>query len=109
LHDKARCTVTALMDTLRPVIAELEALTGIASRRIQVDKGYPSHNHAQKFRVWISVRVRRSPPRSAVRCVAAPVHIEAEYRMRRSYFKSRAAPVTASTPCSPLPATTSVC
>ena len=42
--------------TLGPVIAELEALTGIETRRIHVDKGYRGHNHAQIFRVWISVR-----------------------------------------------------
>jgi IS5 family transposase len=45
--------------TLGPVIAELEALTGIETRRIHVDKGYRGHNHTQKFRVWISGQVRR--------------------------------------------------
>src|SRR5215813_11510652 len=35
--------------TLAPVIAGLEALTGIETRRIHVDKGYRGHNHAQKF------------------------------------------------------------
>jgi IS5 family transposase len=39
--------------TLGPVVAELEALTGIETRRIHVDKGYRGHNHAQEFRVWI--------------------------------------------------------
>jgi hypothetical protein len=37
---------------LGPVVTELEALTGIETRRIHVDKGYRGRNHAQKFRVW---------------------------------------------------------
>jgi IS5 family transposase len=37
--------------TLGPVVTELEALTGVATRRLHVDKGYREHNHAQKFRV----------------------------------------------------------
>ena len=45
--------------TLGPVIAELEALTGVETRRIHVDKGYRGHNHPHKFRVWISGQVRR--------------------------------------------------
>jgi IS5 family transposase len=58
--------------TLGPVIAELEALTGVATRRIHVDKGYRGHTH-QKFRVWISGQVRR---------VTAP--IRREMRRRRA-------------------------
>jgi IS5 family transposase len=45
--------------TLRPVVAELEALTGVETRRIHVDRGYRGHNHPQKFRVWITGQVRR--------------------------------------------------
>jgi IS5 family transposase len=104
--------------TLGPVIAELEALTGVETRRIHVDsihvdKGYRGHNHAQKFRVWISGRVRRvsAPIRREMRRRAAvePVigHIKAEHRMGRNYLKGRDA--TGSMPCSPLPAITSVC
>jgi hypothetical protein len=45
--------------TLAPVIVELEALTGVETRRIHVDKGYRGHTHIQKFREWISGQVRR--------------------------------------------------
>jgi IS5 family transposase len=89
--------------TLGPVIAELEALTGVETRRIHVDKGYRGHNHAQKFRVWIS---GQSLPRtrSGVRRITAPIrremrrraavepvigHIKAEHRMGRNYLKGR--------------------
>ena len=81
--------------TLGPVIAELEALTGIETRRIHVDKGYRGHNHAQKFRVWIIGQVRRitAPIRREMRRRAAvePVigHIKAEHRMGRNYLKGR--------------------
>jgi IS5 family transposase len=81
--------------TLRPVVAELEALTGIETRRIHVDKGYRGHNHAQKFRVWISGQVQRvtAPIRREMRRRAAiePVigHIKAEHRMGRNYLKGR--------------------
>ena len=81
--------------TLGPVIAELEALTGIETRRIHVDKGYRGHNHAQKFCVWISGQVRRvtAPIRREMRRRAAvePVigHIKAEHRMGRNYLKGR--------------------
>ena len=81
--------------TLAPVIAGLEALTGVETRRIHVDKGYRGHNHAQKFRVWISGQVRRvtAPIRREMRRRAAvePVigHIKAEHRMGRNYLKGR--------------------
>ena len=77
------------------MVAELEALTGIETRRIHVDKGYRGHNHAQKFRVWIAARCAASPRRSAARCVAAPLSsrslatIKAEHRMGRNYLKGR--------------------
>jgi IS5 family transposase len=44
--------------TLGPVVAALEALTGVETRRIHVDKGYRGHTHPHKFRVWISGRTR---------------------------------------------------
>ena len=81
--------------TLGPVITELEALTGVETRRIHVDKGYRGHNHAHKFRVWISGQVRRvtAPIRREMRRRAAvePVigHIKAEHRMNRNYLKGR--------------------
>jgi transposase, IS5 family len=81
--------------TLAPVVAELEALTGIETRRIHVDKGYRGHNHAQKFRVWISGQVRRvtAPIRREMRRRAAvePVigHMKAEHRLSRNYLKGR--------------------
>jgi IS5 family transposase len=45
--------------TLWPVIADLEALAGVETRRIHVDKGYRDHNHKERFRVWISGQARR--------------------------------------------------
>lgn len=46
--------------TLGPVIADLTTLTGIAPKRIHLDKGYKGHNHPDKFRVWITGQVRRT-------------------------------------------------
>ena len=60
--------------------------------------GYRGHNHAQKFRVWISGQVRRvtAPIRREMRRRAAvePVigHMKAEHRMGRNYLKGRDAP-----------------
>ena len=81
--------------TLGPVITELEALTEVETRRIHVDKGYRGHNHAHKFRVWISGQVRRvtAAIRREMRRRAAvePVigHLKAEHRMGRNYLKGR--------------------
>ena len=81
--------------TLGPVVAELEALVGIETRASTSTKGYRGHNHAQKFRVWISGQVRRvtAPIRREMRRRAAvePVigHIKAEHRMGRKYRKGR--------------------
>jgi IS5 family transposase len=100
---------------LGPIVTELEALTGVETRRIHADKGYRGHNHAQKFRVWISGQIRRvsAPIRREMRRRAAvePVigHIKAEHRMARNYLKSKDATATAAMPCSPLPATISAC
>ena len=81
--------------TLGPVIADLERLTGVETRRIHVDKGYRGHNHPQKFRVWISGQVRRVTAairremkrRAAVEPVIG--HLKAEHRMERNYLKGR--------------------
>ena len=81
--------------TLGPVIADLENLTGVETRRIHVDKGYRGHNHTQKFRVWITGQVRRvtRPIRREMKRRAAvePVigHTKAEHRMGRNYLKGR--------------------
>lgn len=45
--------------SLGPMVAELERLTGVETRRNHVDKGYRGHNHRHKFRLWITVQVRR--------------------------------------------------
>jgi hypothetical protein len=81
--------------TLGPVITELEALTGVETRRIHVDKGYRGHSHPHKFRVWISGQVRRVTAairremkrRAAVEPVIG--HVKAEHRMDRNYLKGR--------------------
>ena len=45
--------------TLGPVIADMEKLTGVEAKRIDVDKGYRGQSDAIRFRVWISGQVRR--------------------------------------------------
>ncbi len=81
--------------TLGPVIGGLEALTGVETRRIPVDKGYRGHSHQHKFRVWISGQVRRvtAAIRREMRRRAAvePVigHVKAEHRMNRNHLKGR--------------------
>jgi IS5 family transposase len=81
--------------TFRPVIADLERLTGVETRRIHVDKGYRGHSHPHKFRVWISGQVRRVTAairremkrRAAVEPVIG--HVKAEHRMDRNHLKGR--------------------
>jgi len=79
--------------TLGPVIAELEALTGIETRRIHVDKGYHGHDHPQKFRVGQVRRVTTAPVLHEMRRRAAVEpfigHIKAAHRMGRNYLKGR--------------------
>ena len=81
--------------TLGPVIADLQALTGVEVRRVHVDKGYRGHNYPDRFRVWISGQVRRLTKsiRREMRRRAAvePVigHVKAEHRMGRNYLKGR--------------------
>jgi IS5 family transposase len=75
-------------------LADLEALTGIETRRIHVDKGYRGHNHTQKFRVRISGQMpshRPNPSRDASPPAVEPVigYMKAEHRMRRNYLKGR--------------------
>jgi IS5 family transposase len=82
-------------DTLKPVIRDLERLTGVETRRIHVDKGYRGHTHPHKFRVWISGQVRRVTAairremkrRAAVEPVIG--HVKAGHRMERNYLKGR--------------------
>jgi IS5 family transposase len=80
---------------LGPVVAELEQLTGVETRRIHVDKGYRGHNHPRKFRVWITGQARRVTAtirremkrRAAVEPVIG--HLKAEHRMGRNHLKGR--------------------
>jgi len=81
--------------TLGPVVTALEQLTGVETKRIHVDKGYRGHNHAHKFRVWVSGQVRRVTKairremkrRAAVEPVIG--HLKAEHRMDRNHLKGR--------------------
>jgi IS5 family transposase len=81
--------------TLGPVVAEMEALTGVEARRIHVDKGYRGHSHPNRFRVWITGQVRRTT--AAIKCemkrraAIEPVigHMKADHRMQRNYLKGR--------------------
>src|SRR6202158_2603673 len=81
--------------TLGPVVADLEKLTGIETRRIHVDKGYRGHTPPHRFRVGISGQVRRvtAAIRREMRRRAAvePVigHVKGEHRMGRNYLKGR--------------------
>jgi hypothetical protein len=66
--------------TLGPVIAELEALTGIETRRIHVDKSLPLRRRGaiaatttpRSSASRSPARCAASPPRSAARCAVAP-------------------------------------
>src|SRR6516165_1674456 len=81
--------------TLGPIIAGLEALTGVKAHRIHVDKGYRGHNHPEKFRVFISGQVRavtaairrQMKRRAAVEPVIG--HVKIDHRMDRNYLKGR--------------------
>ena len=94
LHAKALHANPFDGHTLAPMIADMERLTGIAARRIYVDKGYRGHT-ANKFRVWISGQVRRTTAgikremkrRAAVEPVIG--HVKAEHRMDRNFLKGR--------------------
>jgi transposase, IS5 family len=81
--------------TLKPMIKDMEKLTGVETRRIHVDKGDRGHKHPHKFRVWISGQVQRVTAairremkrRAAVEPVIG--HVKAEHRMDRNYLKGR--------------------
>ncbi len=81
--------------TLGPMVADMEKLIGVAAQRIHVNKGYRGHNHPNKFKVWITGRVRNTTAaikremkrRAAVEPVIG--HIKAEHRMDRNYLKGR--------------------
>jgi IS5 family transposase len=82
--------------TLRPVVADLEKLTGVEVKRIHVDKGDRGHTYPNKFRVWISGQVRNVTAtirremkrRAAVEPVIG--HMKAEHRMDRNHLKGYA-------------------
>jgi IS5 family transposase len=107
--------------TLGPVIAELEALTGVETRRIHADKSLPPRRRGaiaatatpRSSASGSAVSCAASPPRSAARCAAALRSNRSLDTSRPSTgwaaITSKAATATASTPCSPPPATTSVC
>ncbi len=90
------CTATRLTATPGgPVVAELEQLTGVETRRIHVDRGYRGHNHPHKFRVWITGQARRvtRPIRREMKRRAAvePVigHLKPAHRLGRNCLKGR--------------------
>ena len=96
--------------TLGAVIADLEELTGVETRRIHVDKGYRGHNHPHRFRVWISGQVRRVTA-SIRREMSAALPWSRSSAISRPSTAwaatiSRDPRATASTPSLPLPATT---
>ena len=99
--------------TLGPVIAELEALTGVEIRRIHVDKAIAATTTPRNSASGSAARYAASPPRSVARCVAALRSSRSLGTSRPSTgwvaITSKAATATASMPCSPLPATTSAC
>ena len=81
--------------TLGPVIADMEKLTGVETRRIHVERAIAATTIPDKFRVWISGQVRRVTAiirremkrRAAVEPVIG--HLKAEHRMGRNYLKGR--------------------
>ena len=79
--------------TLKAAIADVEAISGVAVKRIHVDKGYRGHDHPDRFKVWITGQVRRvtAAIRKEMRRRAAiePVigHLKAGHRMDRNYLK----------------------
>ena len=58
--------------TLGPVIADLERLKRAAVRRIHGDKGYRGHNYPNRFKVWISGKVRQVTKAIRRECAVAP-------------------------------------
>ncbi len=81
--------------TLKEVIEEMEAWTGISIERIYVDKGYAGHDYPNKFRVYKSGQKRGITPtikkelrrRSAVEAVIG--HMKTDGRLDRNFLKGR--------------------
>lgn len=79
----------------RPVVTDMEKLTGLEARRIHVDKGYCGHNHPHRLRVWISGQVHRvtasirRESEASCGCRARHRPRQAEHRMDRNYLKGR--------------------
>jgi IS5 family transposase len=98
-------------ETLRPVIEDMERLTGVETHRIHLDKGYRGHTHPHKFRVWISGQVRRATAaiRREMKPPSSPSSVTSRPSTAWSATISRAATATVSTPSSPPPAITSAC
>jgi transposase, IS5 family len=107
--------------TLGPMIKGMEALTGIETRRIHVDKSLPLRRRgaiaATTTRTGSvsgsAVRCAASPLRSAARCAAGPPSSPSSATSRPSTawtaIISRDATATGSTPSSPPPVITSAC
>jgi transposase, IS5 family len=81
--------------TLGSAVADVTRNTGVGVKRIHVDKGYRGHDHANRFRVWISGQVRRTTAaikremkrRAAIEPIIG--HLKAEHRMGRNYLKGK--------------------
>lgn len=79
--------------TLGPVVADMEKLTGVETKRIHVDRGYRGHNHQNRLRVFITGQVRRTTKairremkrRAAVEPVIG--HLKCDHRMDRNHLK----------------------
>lgn len=72
------------------VITNRKKLTGVAARRIHVDKDR-GHNYPHPFMVWVSGRSAASRREMKRRAAVEPVvgHVNAEHRMDRNYLKGR--------------------
>src|SRR5689334_4827269 len=57
--------------TLGPVVAELEALTGVETRRIHIDKAIAATTTHRSSASGSVARCAASPPQSAAKCAAA--------------------------------------
>ncbi len=81
--------------TLKTVIEEMEAWTGITPERIYVDKGYRGHDYPNKLKVYKSGQKRGITPtirrelrrRSAVEAVIG--HLKTDGRLGRNFLKGR--------------------
>lgn len=78
--------------TLKQVMHEYEAQTGIEPKRIYVDKGYRGHDYPKKFRVYksgqkrgVTATIKKELKR---RSVVEPLigHLKSEGRMGRNYL-----------------------